>query len=72
MKGPLLAPRPAAINAAAPGNAPPQPARQLARTHSDAAWAAAYPEIERLYVRQRRTLRHVMQYMEREHNFSAT
>ncbi|KAL1893966.1 hypothetical protein Sste5346_006107 [Sporothrix stenoceras] len=48
------------------------PERHLSLTHSDAEWTAAYPEIERLYVRERRKLRHVMQYMEREHNFSAT
>lgn len=35
-------------------------------------WAAAYPEIERLYVRERRKLRYTMQHMESEHGFTAT
>ena len=77
MKAPLLAPRPSGrpvvATATATGNAPHlQPERQLSLTHSDAEWTAAYSEIERLYVRERRKLRHVMQSMEREHNFSAT
>ncbi|KAI1625894.1 hypothetical protein EDD37DRAFT_320814 [Exophiala viscosa] len=41
-------------------------------THSDSEWTALYSEIERLYIRQRRKLRYVMQYMEREHDFQAT
>ncbi|KAF2492633.1 hypothetical protein BU16DRAFT_465981 [Lophium mytilinum] len=35
-------------------------------------WAASYAEIGRLYVRERRKLRYIMQYMEREHGFKAT
>jgi hypothetical protein len=46
------------------------PAPQLVPTHSQ--WAAMYTEIERLYVRERRKLRYIMQYMEREHGFKAT
>lgn len=81
MKAPILAPRPsgrlvadtATATTTATDNMPLlQPERQLSRTHSEAEWTAAYPEIERLYVRERRKLRHVMQHMEREHNFSAT
>ncbi|KAK5225520.1 hypothetical protein LTR72_003423 [Exophiala xenobiotica] len=45
-------------------------APQLVPTHSQ--WAAMYSEIERLYVRERRKLRYIMQYMEREHGFKAT
>lgn len=35
-------------------------------------WEAAYSEIERLYFRERRKLRHVMEYMEQVHSFKAT
>ncbi|KAH8887986.1 hypothetical protein GQ53DRAFT_808628 [Thozetella sp. PMI_491] len=35
-------------------------------------WLDIYPHIERLYVRERRTLRHVMWYMEHEHHFVAS
>lgn len=35
-------------------------------------WAEAYPEIERLYIREKRKLRHVVEYMERMHGFKAT
>lgn len=45
---------------------------QPVMTHSDSEWVALYPEIERLYVRERRKLRYVMQYMESEHGFKAT
>jgi hypothetical protein len=41
-------------------------------THRDVEWAALYSDIERLYVRERRKLRYVMQYMESEHGFKAT
>ncbi|KAK5460831.1 hypothetical protein LTS15_002894 [Exophiala xenobiotica] len=46
------------------------PAPQLVPTQSQ--WAAMYSEIERLYVRERRKLRYIMQYMEMEHGFKAT
>ncbi|EXJ61379.1 uncharacterized protein A1O5_11937 [Cladophialophora psammophila CBS 110553] len=46
------------------------PAPQLLPTHKE--WAALYSEIERLYIRERRKLRYIMQYMEREHAFKAT
>ena len=65
MKRPLLAPRPGGAVASV---TPPEPAA----THSDSEWAAMYPEIQRLYVGERRKLRYVMQYMEREHSFRAT
>jgi hypothetical protein len=48
------------------------PKPKLVLTHSDPEWAALYPEMERLYVRERRKLRYVMQYMESEHSFKAT
>lgn len=35
-------------------------------------WEESYSEIERLYIRERRKLRHVMQYMEEVHGFKAT
>ncbi|KIW96647.1 uncharacterized protein Z519_02038 [Cladophialophora bantiana CBS 173.52] len=46
------------------------PAQQLLPTHKE--WAAMHSEIERLYIRERRKLRYIMQYMEREHAFKAT
>lgn len=45
-------------------------APQLVPTQNE--WAALYSEIGRLYVRERRKLRYIMQYMEREHGFKAT
>lgn len=48
------------------------PRPQPLLTHSDVEWAALYPEIQRLYVRERRKLRYVMQCMESEHGFKAT
>lgn len=35
-------------------------------------WDALYPEIQRLYVRERRKLRYVMQYVETKYGFKAT
>ncbi len=64
MTFPLLVPRPRWPVA------PAMPAPQLLPTHDE--WAAMYYEIERLYVRERRKLRYIMQYMEREHGFKAT
>ncbi|ETN39477.1 uncharacterized protein HMPREF1541_05701 [Cyphellophora europaea CBS 101466] len=49
---------------------PMVPEPQRVPTHIE--WAAFYPEIERLYVHERRKLRYVMQYMEREHGLKAT
>ena len=40
--------------------------------HSDKEWDAVYVHIERLYVHERRKLRHVMETMETEYNFKAT
>jgi hypothetical protein len=40
--------------------------------YNESEWAAMYLEIERLYVHERRKLRYVIQYMEREHGFKAT
>ncbi|CAK7212613.1 hypothetical protein SCUCBS95973_001523 [Sporothrix curviconia] len=75
--GPVLAPRPAGLAVTAAAFSPSSPFSPVASpadclTHSDAEWTAAYPEIERLYVRERRKLRHVMQYMESRHRFKAT
>ena len=63
---PILAPRPSRVVA----SIAPKP--QSVLTHSDSEWATLYPEIERLYVREHRKLRYVMQYMESEHDFKAT
>jgi hypothetical protein len=41
-------------------------------THSDAEWAAAQSELQRLYVQERRKLRYVMQFMDKEYGFRAT
>jgi len=48
--------------------APPEP--KALPTHDE--WAAMYPEIERLYIRERRKLRHVVQVMQQKHGFKAT
>jgi hypothetical protein len=64
MKIPILAPRPhhpVAVHDSEPVS-----------SHIESEWTAVYPEIERLYVLQRRKLRYVMQYMESEHGFKAT
>ena len=45
---------------------------RLALVHHEWEWVARYSEIERLYINERRKLRYVMQYMEREHGFRAT
>jgi hypothetical protein len=62
----ILAPRPGGLVALI------APKPKPALVHSDVEWAALYPEIERLYVRERRKLRYVMRYMESEHGFKAT
>lgn len=49
-----------------------KPRPQSALMHSDTEWAARYLEIERLYVRERRKLRYIVEFMEQEHNFKAT
>jgi len=50
--------------------APAVPEPQAMPTHGE--WAAMYPDIERLYVRERRKLRHVVQVMQQKHGFKAT
>ncbi|KAF4966127.1 hypothetical protein FSARC_6178 [Fusarium sarcochroum] len=50
----------------------PHKAVNLPVHHSDDEWESVYPIIERLYVRERRKLRHVMEIMEGKHNFKAT
>lgn len=54
---------PAATEAAAPPC--------VAKQHSEAEWAAVYPHIERLYLREGRKLRHVRAIMEEQHQFKA-
>ncbi|KAF5006205.1 hypothetical protein FDECE_7364 [Fusarium decemcellulare] len=63
----MLAPRPEM-------KAPPLTKRKpnLPIHHSDQEWTAAYPHIERMYVKERRKLRYVMETMEQEYNFKAT
>jgi hypothetical protein len=39
---------------------------------SPESWTSLRPEIERLYLRERRRLRHVRQYMEEMYGFRAT
>ncbi|KAK3386472.1 hypothetical protein B0H63DRAFT_136898 [Podospora didyma] len=71
MKLPVLAPRPAShrcLSVIASGDhQPPE-----VPTHTESAWAAMRPEIERLYVVERQRLRYLMRYMEKEHGFKAS
>ncbi|CAM1505163.1 Fc.00g108000.m01.CDS01 [Cosmosporella sp. VM-42] len=48
------------------------PRECLIKQHSDAEWEVAYPHIERMYMRERRKLRHVMKKMEEEYAFEAS
>lgn len=64
---PTLAPRPGGESATLV-----RPRPQPVLMHSDQEWAAMYPDIERLYVRERRKLRYIIQFMEKEHRFKAT
>lgn len=66
MTFPILAPRPRD----AATFVTPEPRQKL--MYSEPEWAAVYPEIKRLYIYDRRKLRYIMQYMEREHGFKAT
>ena len=43
----------------------------VAKQHTEAEWAAVYPHIERLYLREGRKLRHVRAIMEEKHQFKA-
>ncbi len=63
---PVLAPRPSRPAASVAPKPQPMPLQ------SDSEWAAVYLAVERLYVRERRTLRYVMTCMERTHGFRAT
>lgn len=63
---PILAPRPGDPGA----SITPRPLPPV--MYNESQWAAVYPEIEKLYIHQRRKLRYVMQYMEKEHGFRAT
>ncbi|KAK4157360.1 hypothetical protein C8A00DRAFT_11736 [Chaetomidium leptoderma] len=44
----------------------------VAKQHTEAEWAAVYPHIERLYLREGRKLRHVRAVMEEKHQFKAS
>ena len=48
------------------------PTIYLETPRSDADWAPFYSEIERLYVRERRKLRYVMNFMETEYGVRAS
>lgn len=43
----------------------------VAKQHTEAEWAAVYPHIERLYLREGRKLRHVRAIMEEKYQFKA-
>ncbi|SPJ71848.1 uncharacterized protein FTOL_01576 [Fusarium torulosum] len=56
----------------APKSTPPLKKPSLSIHHSEEEWEAVRPIIERLYARERRRLRYVMEIMEEKHNFKAT
>ncbi|KAF5236458.1 hypothetical protein FANTH_11260 [Fusarium anthophilum] len=60
--------------AAKPPSDPPSPPNKpnTPLHHGEAEWTAVYPIIERLYMKDRRKLRHIMQIMEEKHNFKAS
>lgn len=49
---------------------PTMPGPQIVPGPDD--WATVYPELEMLYVHDRKKLRFVMQHMERKYGFKAT
>lgn len=51
---------------------PPPKKPTLSIRHSEEEWEVVRPVIERLYVRERRKLRYVMEIMKEKHNFKAT
>ncbi len=63
---PVLAPRPGDLVS------PITPSSRLSLVHHELEWVAKYPELKRLYVNERRKLRYVIEYMEREYAFKAT
>ncbi|KAH8674200.1 hypothetical protein BX600DRAFT_457190 [Xylariales sp. PMI_506] len=67
---PALAPRPVASSpvAASAGS----PGTETVMHTGEEDWAAAYPHIERMYMRERRKLRYVMKRMEEQYNFRAS
>lgn len=69
---PRLAPRPKGDDQQEDEGPIKTPRPQSVLTHSESEWAALYPEIERLYVHERRKLRYIMQLMETRHGFKAT
>ncbi|PNP80564.1 hypothetical protein FNYG_06163 [Fusarium nygamai] len=61
------------VLAAKPPSDPPSPNKPIISLHhGEAEWTAVYPIIERLYMKDRRKLRHIMQIMEEKHNFKAS
>jgi hypothetical protein len=63
----VIAPRPRSTT-----TEPGEKIRNLETHHSAKEWDTAYPHIERLYVQQRKKLRHVMEIMEEDYDFTAT
>ncbi|KAM7187461.1 hypothetical protein V8F33_011201 [Rhypophila sp. PSN 637] len=53
-------------------NTSTRPWTQSALTHTKADWEAMHPELERLYVMERRKLHEIMRFMETKHGFKAT
>ncbi|KAM7185854.1 hypothetical protein V8F20_011625 [Naviculisporaceae sp. PSN 640] len=70
MSLPVLAP--ALHSPISSANSGTQPCPQSAMTHTRAEWEAMYPEIERLYVRERWKLQAIMKFMESRYGFKAT
>jgi hypothetical protein len=64
--------QPAFASATAEAASAPVPAPScVAKQHTEAEWAAVYPHIERLYMREGRKLRHVRALMEEKYGFKA-
>ena len=62
---PVLAPHPT-------GGSVGTPRKTSTGQRTEEEWAVVYPHIERMYVRERRKLRYVMNKMEEHYNFHAT
>jgi aspartate oxidase len=65
----VLVPRPTSQTIEVPDSPDP---KSFIKQNTKDRWLDMYPHIERLYIRERRKLRHVMSYMEREHHFIAS
>ncbi|EWZ90569.1 hypothetical protein FOWG_08176 [Fusarium oxysporum f. sp. lycopersici MN25] len=73
MKPPKIMSKTTLLAAKAPSNPPsPQNKPIISMHHGETEWTAVYPIIERLYMKDRRKLRHIMQIMEEKYNFKAS